>query len=257
MKNIHRTNFILCQKVLLFVLFTATAGPTYALDLHPRIIEGQPVDKRSISIAEIDIREGGDDFLCSGTMIAPDVVLTASHCVTKRASDHTVILKGRSYGVSKVVVHPLAQETKSGDLIYDIALLFLRRDPKSSYFPILTSRNARAGDSIYIYGYGLDENKDSGVLKTGTMTVTATSRRWVNATYTGNADNNTCEGDSGGPAFETFRASNGTMSLGLVAVTAGGVKEDCSVGDNSFFTNLQSKETVDFLRRNVSKLRRR
>ena len=224
---------------------------------HPRIINGTVVSRQSIPVVEISIHASDGNYLCSGTMIAPDVVLTASHCVTKTASNHIVNLKGHRYGVSKVRVHPLAQTLSNGDIIYDLALLYLRRNPKSNYFPIITSRKAQAGDSIYIYGYGLDENQNTGQLKTGQMTVENVSSRWVFANYTGNGDSNTCEGDSGGPAFGVYLDKNNQQYLGLIAVTAGGTLYDCSVGDQSYFTNVQSSAAVSFMKKNVRSFARR
>ncbi len=222
-----------------------------------RIIDGTAVARTSIPVVQININTSQGQFLCSGTMVAQDVVLTARHCVTNRASDHVVNLKGRRYGVSRVRIHPSAREVSNGSIIYDIALLYLRRNPKSNYFPIITSRSAQPGDSIYIYGYGLDENGDTQRLKAGRMTVARTSSRWVFANFTGDGDSNTCEGDSGGPAFGSYQDSNGIEYLGLVGATAGGYREDCGVGDESYFTNLQSSTALNFLRRNIRSLARR
>jgi V8-like Glu-specific endopeptidase len=220
-----------------------------------RIINGTPTSPNSISVVRISVTEDGESFLCTGTMIAPDVVLTARHCVTSTPSNHIVTLRGRRYGVSRVRIHPLARETQSG-LIYDVALLYLRRNPNASYFPIITKRSARSGDTIYIYGYGLDDNGNTGRLLTGSMTIESTNTRWIISEFNGNGSN-TCSGDSGGPAFSIFTDSNGNSGLGLVGVTSGGIREDCQAGDVSYFTNLQSSVTRRFLTSSVTKLRQR
>jgi V8-like Glu-specific endopeptidase len=238
--------------VLLLLILTSISSNCFSESannsrkISTRIINGTPVSRNSIPVVEINVRDDDGNFLCSGTMIAPNVVLTARHCVVSRASSHTVILKGRSYAVSKVRIHPLSRNTSSGP-VYDAALLFLRRNPNSSYFPLLTSRTMRSGDTIYIYGYGIDDNGSTGRLYSGSMVVARTNSRWIISNFDGEGSN-TCQGDSGGPAFALYTNSSGRQALGIVGVTSGGEREDCQAGDVSYFTNLQSSSTRSFLR---------
>jgi V8-like Glu-specific endopeptidase len=232
-------------------------GSSLANRFHTRIIDGTPVARTSIPVVQISIASPDGTYLCSGTMVASDVVLTASHCVTKRPSEHIVNLKGRRYSVARVRVHPYAREAADGSIINDVALLYLRRNPRSDYFPIITSRKAQPGDSMFIYGYGLDENQRAGNLRTGTMKIASTNARWVYANFTGQGDSNTCDGDSGGPAFGVYTDRQGMQYLGLIAATAGGYRADCAVGDESYFTNLQATSMVKFLRSNIRSLARR
>ena len=249
------SSFILMRPYLLFSIFIASAifcsdsacqSITPKRNISTRIINGSPVSRSSIPVVEINIRDVDGSFLCSGTMIAQDVVLTARHCVVSRASSHTVILRGRSYPVSKVRIHPLSRNTSSGP-VYDAALLFLRRNPKSSFFPLITKRTVRAGDTIYIYGYGIDNYGSTGRLYSGSMTVASTNSRWIISNFDGQGSN-TCQGDSGGPAFGLYTNASGQQALGLVGVTSGGERQDCQAGDVSYFTNLQSTSTRNFLR---------
>ena len=243
---------LLCSVVTLFSdgkVSAQTSSLSFA-NIHPRIINGTTVSRRSIPVPEIIIQQSNGEFLCSGTMIAPNIVLTASHCVTARASDHTVVLYGKNYAVSKVI-NTVARTQPNGDILYDIALLVLKTNPRSKYFPIITSRKTVAGDSLYIYGYGVNDTGNTDVLEMGSMVVSSTSSQWVNADYIGNGDSNTCEGDSGGPAFGKYTTKSGQIAYGLVATTAGGELANCGVGDHSYFINLQSSVVLSFLKRNV------
>lgn len=216
-----------------------------------RIINGISINSASVPIVELIVTTADGVFLCSGTMIAPNVVLTASHCVTNKPSQHLVYLEGKRYSVSKVKINPNAKLTAYG-LVYDIALLYLKRNPKSTYFPIITSRSIKPGDPLSIFGYGLDNHGYSGRLLGGSMSVNGTDQRWIYASFDGVSSlSNTCSGDSGGPAFGNYINSDGQTRLGLVGVTSGGFNQDCSIGDESYFTNLQGAPTIKFLRKSV------
>lgn len=219
-----------------------------------RIIQGTITPVKSVPVAKIIGRDSEGSYLCSGVLISPTVVLTASHCIADKASDMSVYIRGSYRSVSKFRIHPNAHESSSTGFIYnDVALLYLRRSVSGAYYSILNTHKSTPGDVMMIYGYGVDENERQGTLKQGTMVVDSVTNAFVFANYDGSTSN-TCSGDSGGPAIVSYLDGEGQTRTGVVGITSGGENADCSVGDHSYFANIQNTSTMRFLKRNVENL---
>lgn len=61
------------------LLTTATALPAEAVDLSPRIAAGTPAASGDFSFYVSIIIEGS--HTCGGSLLGPDTVLTAAHCI--------------------------------------------------------------------------------------------------------------------------------------------------------------------------------
>lgn len=107
--------------------------------------------------------------MCTGSLIAPNLVLTAAHCLydpaSGRAIDPTTIkfeagLVGRrakaARNIAKAVVHPGYRHSQRGDALMgsDIAVLRLSQPISSNQIqPLRMSMNADRGDSVGVLSY--------------------------------------------------------------------------------------------------------
>ena len=211
-------------------------------------------------------------FSCTGTLIAPDVVLTAGHCnsVTGAAVGtpatwpaQLIVVKIGSYKygdgervpVSSVIAHPNYTLSKG----YDISLLRLARN--SSKPPVKVAGAAdtalwSAGKMESIVGWGVtEENGDSpDILQEAQVPVTTDAycakaysvfdaRTMLCAGFPeGGVD--TCQGDSGGPMFGgtgTGMRVVGATSFGTGCARPGKPGVYARVGDSTLREWIRSK----------------
>lgn len=192
---------------------------------------------------------------CTATLIGPNVVLTAAHCIVDLAdkikTTPEVVAKEIIVGFgSKVVndltspdfqyrnvlsfkVHPQyslsAVQTARTQPMYDVALLKLDSNAPASAQPaqIMTSTAVlKKGLPLLLVGFGLTNSnpqiRATQMLET-TVTVDNPAMTTTQFTYV-NPKAGSCNGDSGGPAY--VRLDNGSISV--LGITSWGDR-DCKI----------------------------
>lgn len=211
-------------------------------EVHQAIANGQRDTLHSSVVGLFNRTQGG---ICSGTLIAPNLVLTAQHCVSELNSqfvlcgstefgdtyapssfmvttDPVMSPFGQVYNVSEVLIPPGDRDLCNTD----IALLVLQSNVPSSvtepYIPRVDI-TAQQGEIYSAHGYGDTDGTDGQ----------AGIRRWIDErqvfcdgdacrAFGGNqiqdrewiGSNGTCQGDSGGPALDVEGRVFGVLSRG-------------------------------------------
>lgn len=226
------------------------------IGLRTKIINGTTCQEGSSPLVSLAIQAGEDVNLCTGSLVTANKVLTAAHCFQTDAINGITVTGGpvgagsQRTTVDEIIPHPGFNIAPDGTLKNDIAILTLTKALSLPTFPIFASRQIKSGEELSIYGFGKDEKDETGLLKSGRMTVSDISQDNIFAIYTSDSSN-TCTGDSGGPAIFTAERDDGARVTGLIGVTSTGSGDNCNLGERSSFTNLVNPEVLDFIRENV------
>ncbi len=201
-------------------------------------------DEALATVAIIGARDDGVAFTyCTGTLITPDVVLVAAHCITETNTVSQWVSRERdlralpaatveerdavlaaSVPVRRALAHP---EYDGGSHAHDVGLFFLDAAlPDAPLGLVLEAGDDAAigdGDGVtgQLGGYGYDEDEVFGLLRCAPMTVTS-----------GNGVHLYVESEAGGP-----QGCNGDSGGGLVvAVPTTHARTDRVVGVASYTT---------------------
>lgn len=205
----------------------ASAHPAFA------VIGGMP---GSIpSLVEIGYPSSAGARLCSGTVVAPNVVLTAAHCADGSAASYAVVTQTelQNIGVSAVITAP--GYDASADYVNDAALLVLTSPTLSPSIPLATVEPASGASAIYGWGNTSTAGGAGLASTTGSMQVLSDATA---AAYWGTwwAPSDMAAVDSNGIVALGPGDSGGPLVVGGVEV---GINDRCGGGPApSIFTRV-------------------
>lgn len=204
---------------------------------------------------------GNPVFNCTGTVVAPNVVLTAGHCgvdettgaplapggfaVVTGSVDWTNSAQRQVSPVSRVIVNPAWNRTTD---TFDAALLVLSKPTTAPAIPLASSANANLeapGTPAYIAGWGITSSTPLPAMLQWAPTVVQSSgycsqfdpyfdaSSEVCAVDPPSYLTGTCSGDSGGP-LAVLGPANRLVEIGIT--THG--PADCNTGTADDFTTV-------------------
>lgn len=203
----------------------------------------------AVNTLDVDCLRAGAPA-CTGTLIAPDVVLTAAHCVGEYPPESFGVLfgalsdpgrgplgsglDGSFFRVIGVRVHPLFEPAT---FAHDLALLRLAGEAHVPPVPRFEGplEGALVGSKARVVGFGFADEGPVGAKRHGTVEVTEISEREL--VYK-SAPSMTCSGDSGGPVLMTIDGVErivGVTSRGDGACVDHGVAARLDEPSSAFF----------------------
>jgi hypothetical protein len=213
------------------------------------LVYGGAADMADQGVVALKItKPNGDAQLCTGALVANNVVLTARHCVSPMIASKVVCnekgisenghhfgedgdpsaievylgqkssLKGAPAAKGKAIVHDDSQVVCD----HDVALLVLDQAiAGATPFKVRTAGGVAAGESVKVVGYGQnDQSSPLGTRLERNLSILAvgaavSASKTALATHEFELGAGSCEGDSGGPAFSaTTGAIVGVVSRG-------------------------------------------
>lgn len=202
-------NFTACQK---------NASAIYDVNADTAKILGgevvQPSDIVANSTVALKYIEGNSAFpMCTGTLISPNLVLTASHCL--RGMNKQGLRIGFSLDVKNhldvetmveiadFIIHP----KYGSDRLNDVALIALAKPAPAPYKPVAILAAAyqlTVGMPMLLAGYGVTNDltgKDTEALRKVTVPMAKILDQEAIVVTDQTKTTGACNGDSGGPAY--------------------------------------------------------
>src|SRR5579871_1800958 len=204
---------------------------------------GGTTDPNDPAVVLVIAQSNQGSSLCTGEVISPHVVLTAAHCV-----DPAVVGNGNTFSIflgydindnaqninSNFVLaksvdwdHQFNQGNLQGG--HDVGIVVAGRAINVTPLPFNHANldNNFNGAPLRIVGYGISSGSDQQGTTAGTkrQAMTQVNQLYQAFIYLGDAQHNTCEGDSGGPAFAMLNGIEqivGITSFGDQGCTMGG-----------------------------------
>lgn len=245
---------------LLLSLSACTGEPVPLAHALGPVIEGQRAGADQV-LSTVALTDGGGEAFCTGTLIAPTVVITAAHCLQTEdergwidASDVEVAFNTldaapagarQRRAVRSATPHPSFLQAPEGNDAAglqredDIAVLVLSAAVEQPVTPILPSAllgRLVQGTPLTVAGYGQTDLQNEDAFGRLHFGVTPFIRHNGFELLAGGNGTDTCMGDSGGPAY--VHLDGVRYLVGATARSAHDAQVDC--GDRGIYTLVPS-----------------
>jgi secreted trypsin-like serine protease len=226
------------------IISSTYPATTTTISIQPRIINGLPTSPNRYPYVSSLLQTSEMKHMCGGTLIAPDIILTAGHCSgffdSIQVGKYDIINQQAGTFDHLIVEKHMAHPGFSNVIMNDFALAKLYGTSSVQPIRINNRRNLPVvGEILSVMGWGVtvegDSDTASEVLRS--INVSALSNDACNNSsgiYEGksvslagyivdnmlcawNPDHDACQGDSGGPLIETESSTQEDVQVGIVS----------------------------------------